>query len=77
MKWEIKNGIVQDEDGAVVCVMSENATELHIALIKNASDMFDAIMDYLQSVESTSHPRNPKKHYNKFQKIFERINDEA
>jgi len=77
MKWKSKNGIVEDDDGAIVCVLSENATAHHIALIKNASDMFVAIMDYLQSVESTSHPRNPKKHYNNFQKIIERITDET
>ncbi len=77
MKWKIKNGTVEDEHGVRVCILSENASDYHIALIKNASDMFDAIMDYSQSLERTGQPRNPKKHYNNFQKIIERITDAA
>jgi hypothetical protein len=76
MKWEIKNGIVKDEHGEIVCLLSENASAYHIALIKNASDMFDAIMNYNQSIENTRLPRNPKKHYEEFKKIEEKINDE-
>ena len=76
MKWKIKNDVVQDEHGVTVCIMSEAATATHIAFIKNSSDMFDAILDYLGSVESTSQPRNPKKHYNNFKKIVDEITEE-
>jgi hypothetical protein len=76
MKWEIKNGIVKDERGEIVCLLSENASAYHIALIKNASDMFDAIMNYTRSVENTRLPRDPKKQYEEFKKIEEKINDE-
>ncbi len=76
MKWEIKNGIVKDEHGEIVCLISENASPYHIALIKNASDMYDAIMDHNRSIENTRLPRNPKKHYEEFKKIEEKIKDE-
>ena len=76
MKWEIKNGIVKDEHGEIVCLLSENASAYHIALIKNASDMFDAIMNYTRSVENTRLPRDPKKQYEVFKKIEEKMNDE-
>jgi len=77
MKWTIKDRIVKDEHDEIVCLLSESASDYHIALIRNASDMFDAIMDYNQSIENTRLPRNPKKHYEKFKKIEEKINDEA
>jgi hypothetical protein len=38
--------------------------------------MFDAITNYIQSVENTRLPRNPKKNYEDFKKIEERIKDE-
>jgi hypothetical protein len=77
MEWKIKNGVVEDEHGEMVCILSEDASPHHIALIKNASEMFDAIKDYLQSFERTTQPTSPKKHRDNFQKIFERINDET
>lgn len=77
MKWKIKNRIIEDGKGEVVGVMSENASTYHEAIIKNAEDMFDAILDYSQSVENTKHPRNPKKHYENFQKILTRITEDA
>lgn len=76
MKWEIKNGIVKDEQGEIVCLLSENATASHSALIKNASDMFDAIMNYTRSIENTRLPRDPKKQYEEFKKLEEKIKGE-
>jgi hypothetical protein len=76
MKWEIKNGIVKDEQGETVCLLSENATAYHIALIKNASDMFDAIVNHNRSIENTRLPRNPKKQYEDFKKLEEKIKDD-
>jgi hypothetical protein len=75
MKWEIKNGIVKDEQGEIVCLLSENASDYHIALIKNAPDMFDAITNYNRSIENTRLPRDPKKQYEEFKKIEEKIKD--
>ena len=76
MKWEIKNGIVKDEQGEIVCLLSENASAYHSALIKNASDMFDAITKHNRSIENTRLPRDPKKQYEEFKKIEEKIKDE-
>ena len=73
MKWEIKNGIVKDEHGEMVCLLSENASAYHMALIKNASDMFDAIMNHNRSIENTRLPRDPKKQYEEFKKLEEKI----
>jgi hypothetical protein len=77
MKWEIKNGIVKDEHGEIVCLLSETASTYHIALIKNASDMFDAITKHNRSIENTRLPRDPKKQYEEFKKIEEKIKEEA
>lgn len=70
---KIKNGIVEDEHGIVVCVLTKNANEFHKALIKNASDMFDAILDYKQRKESTNQ-KNSKKNYDRLKKIEEKFN---
>jgi hypothetical protein len=43
MQWEIKKGVVTDEQGEIVCSLSETASDFHIALIRNASIMFDII----------------------------------
>lgn len=77
MKWKIKNNLVEDEHGVIVCELTENASDLHKALIRYASDMFDAILDYNQSFENTTSPRNPKKHYDQFKMIEGKIIDEA
>lgn len=77
MKWKIKKDFVEDEHGVIVCVLTENASEYHKALLKQSSEMFDAILDYCQSVENTKHPRNPKKHYDRFQQILIQIVDDA
>jgi hypothetical protein len=76
MKWEIKKGVVTDEQGEIVCLLSDTATDYHIALIRNASLMFDAITNYTRSVENTRLPRDPKKQYEEFKKIEEKIKDE-
>lgn len=76
MKWEIKNGVVKDENGEMVCLLSENASDYHIALIRNASDMFDSIVNYTRCVENTRLPRNPKMQYEEFKKIEVTINEE-
>jgi hypothetical protein len=76
MKWEIKNGIVKDEHGEMVCLLSESASDYHIALIKNASDMFDAITNYNRSIENTRLPRDPKKQYEEFKKLEEKIKED-
>jgi hypothetical protein len=76
MKWEIKNGIVKDEHGEMVCLLSETASDYHIALIKYASDMFDAITNHNRSIENTRLPRDPKKQYEEFKKLEEKIKEE-
>jgi hypothetical protein len=76
MKWKIKDGIVLDENELVVCILPEKPSTLDASLIKFAPDILNAIMYYCESVESTAHPRNPKKHYDTFQRILERINEE-
>lgn len=76
MQWEIKKGVVTDEQGEIVCLLSDTATDYHIALIRNASLMFDAITNYTRSVENTRLPRDPKKQYEEFKKIEEKIKDE-
>lgn len=76
MKWEIKKGVVTDEQGEIVCLLSENASDYHIALIRNAPDMFDAITRHNRSIENTRLPRDPKKQYEEFKKLEEKINDE-
>ena len=76
MQWEIKKGVVTDEHGEIVCLLSENATDYHIALIRNASDMFDAITKHNRSIENTRLPRDPKKQYEEFKKLEEKIKGE-
>jgi hypothetical protein len=76
MQWEIKKGVVTDEHGEIVCLLSETASEYHIALIRNASVMFDAITNYTRSVENTRLPRDPKKQYEEFKKLEEKIKEE-
>lgn len=74
MKWKInRQGCVEDESGSVVCILPENSPQFESDLIKYAPVMFDAILDFLQSVDTTTHPRNPKKHHDKFQKIIAKI----
>ena len=77
MKWEIKKGVVTDEHGEIVCLLSDTASDYHIALIRNASIMFDAITNYTRSVENTRLPRDPKKQYEEFKKLEEKIKEEA
>ena len=76
MKWEIKNGIVKDEHGEMVCLLSETASDYHIALIRNASVMFDAITRHNRSIENTRLPRDPKKQYEEFKSLEEKIREE-
>lgn len=76
MQWEIKKGVVTDEQGEIVCLISENATDYHIALIRNASDMFDAITRHNRSIENIRLPRDPKKQYEEFKKLEEKIKEE-
>jgi hypothetical protein len=76
MKWQISKGVVTDENGEMVCLLSENASDYNIALIRNASDMFDAITNYIQSVENTRLPRNPKKNYEDFKNLEQKIKGE-
>lgn len=74
MKWKIQNnGIVTDENENVVCIFPDVSNSYNRALIKYAPEMFDAIIDYSQSIESSASPRNPKKHYDRFQRILEFI----
>ena len=73
MKWKINNRVVEDEHGVTVCVLSDTASTYHIAIIKNASDMFDAILDYFQSLETTSHPRNPKSIMKTFRGLLKKL----
>ncbi len=74
MQWEINKGVVTDEQGEIVCLLSDTATEYHTALIKNASLMFDSIKT--RSVENTRLPRDPKKQYEEFKKLEEKIKEE-
>ncbi len=60
MEWKTKNGIVEDQNGMIVCVISENANSCHAAIIKNEVKMFNAILDYCQSVEILG-TQKPKK----------------
>jgi hypothetical protein len=76
MQWEIKKGVVTDEQGEIVCLLSDTATDYHIALIRNASLMFDAITNYTRSVENTRLPRDPKKQYEEFKRVEEIIKEE-
>ena len=76
MQWEIKKGVVTDEQGEIVCLLSDTASEYHIALIRNAALMFDAITNYTRSVENTRLPRDPKKQYEEFKKLEEKIKEE-
>jgi hypothetical protein len=76
MQWEIKKGVVTDEQGEIVCLLSDTATDYHIALIRNASVMFDAITKYTRSVENTRLPRDPKKQYEEFKKLEEKIKED-
>ena len=77
MKWKLKkNGsVIVDENDKVVCIFPDDVDATNKAIIRNAIEMFDAIMDFSQSVDSTVAPRKPKKHYERFQKILERINE--
>lgn len=76
MQWEIKKGVVTDEQGEIVCLLSDTATDYHIALIRNAAVMFDAITRHNRSIENTRLPRDPKKQYEEFKKVEEKIKEE-
>jgi hypothetical protein len=76
MKWEVKKGVVTDEQGEIVCLLSDTATDYHIALIRNASDMFEAITKYNRSIENIRLPRDPKKQYEEFKQLEEKITEE-
>ena len=76
MQWEIKKGVVTDEQGEIVCLLSDTATEYHIALIRNASEMFDAITKHNRSIENTRLPRDPKKQYEEFKSLEDKIKAE-
>jgi hypothetical protein len=76
MQWEIKKGVVTDEQGEIVCLLPDTATDYHIALIRNAAVMFDTITNYIRSVENTRLPRDPKKQYEEFKKLEEKIKNE-
>lgn len=77
MKWKIINNgsVVIDENDNVVCFFPENTDSLFKALVKYAPEMFDEIMDYSQSFDASKSPRNPKKHYDRFQRILEYIQE--
>ena len=76
MKWEIKKGVVTDEHGEIVCLLADSASDYHTALIKNASIMFDAITRHNRSIENTRLPRDPKKQYEEFKSLEEKIREE-
>jgi hypothetical protein len=76
MQWEIKKGVVTDEQGEIVCLLSETASEFHISLIRNAAIMYDAITRHNRSIENIRLPRDPKKQYEEFKKIEEKIKEE-
>ncbi len=76
MQWEIKKGVVTDEHGEIVCLLSDTASDYHIALIRNASIMFDAITRHNRSIENTRLPRDPKKQYEEFKNLEDKIKEE-
>ena len=76
MQWEIKKGVVTDEQGEIVCLLADTASDYHIALIRNAALMFDAITRHNRSIENTRLPRDPKKQYEEFKKVEEKIKGE-
>lgn len=76
MKWKAQsNGVVTDENQNPVCVFLDQADSFSKAIIRYAPEMFDAILDYAQSMENATSPRNPKKHYDRFQRILEFITE--
>ena len=78
MKWKInKKGHIEDEKGTLICTLPENSTPYNAALIKYAPEMIVAITDFCGSNETTTSPRNPKWHYDRFQRILERIMEES
>lgn len=78
MKWKInRKGYIEDEKGTLICTLPENPDSYYTALIKYAPEMIVAITDFCGSNENTTHRRNPKWHYERFQRILEKIMDES
>jgi hypothetical protein len=74
MKWKLNEyGQIEDERGVIVCILPENPSDYDSTLIRFAPEMFEAIMEFCGSLEKTVYPRNPKKHYTRFQQILENM----
>lgn len=78
MKWRINGqGIVQNDQGEIICILPEDFKLFNAALIKYAPEMLDAIIEFCASLEGYKSLRNPKMHYDRFQNILERVADES
>lgn len=75
MNWKFKNNRTQliEEKGNIICNFTEDADNHHKSIIKYAPELYDAILEFSQSVETSKSPRNPKKHYENFQRLLDLI----
>ena len=75
MNWKFQNNRTQlvDENGNLICVFADNASSNDKAVMRYAPELYDAILQFSLSIETTKSPRNPKKHYENFQRLLDII----
>ena len=75
MNWKFQNNRthLEDENGNLICVFADNASSHDKAVMRYAPELYDAILQFSLSIETTKSPRNPKKHYENFQRLLDII----
>lgn len=72
MKWAQQNDLIKEDDtGDLVCVLADGYSELQSTIIKNAPQIFTAMMDFVESVDKGSF--KPKKAYEELKSIMDTI----
>ncbi len=75
MRWLDKNNLVVDEFGNLVCTFPDDADGGYKQLILSTPKLFEAVQEYMLSIESGSYPG--KKAYNRFKTIMDSIDYES
>jgi hypothetical protein len=74
MKWQEESNMVTDENGRLVCMFPDDADKQEKVLVKRAPEMFQAINEYVDTIESGEYAG--KKTFNKFKSLLDKIYEE-
>jgi len=75
MNWIKKGDYIYDENMDIVAILPTNYDETHANVIVSAPKMLEAMIEYIERIESGSQPT--KKSFDKFKAIVSRILEAA